>query len=168
MKTRRRTGFGVALAVAVGMLFLAGCGDDSDDTAATTEASETTEAAEAVSPEEIATEAVEVQAACDLGALEALLDPDVVLTIEFEGQETVFTGSAEVLASFEDNWATGCPETGDDFEVISVEGSTVTTESTGSLPDGTRVRPTSVYEVSDDGLVTSIRFIQGPVVTDDG
>ena len=52
--------------------------------------------------------------------------------------------------------------------VISVEGNTVTTEVTGTLPAGTKVRPTSVYEVSDDGLVTSIQFIEGPVVTDEG
>ena len=72
-----------------------------------------------------------------------------------------------MLGYFEGNWRTGCPETSD-FEVISVEGNTVTTESTGTLPDGTRVRPTTVYEVSDDGPAASIRFIEGPVVTDDG
>ena len=161
----------MALALAVGMFFLAGCGDDSDDTATATTTTEvevtTTEAAEAASPEEIATQAAEAQKACDAAALEALLDPDAVLTIEFQGEETTFTGSSEVVGSFEGNWQTGCPETSD-FEVISVEGNTVTTEVTGTLPDGTKVRPTSVYEVSDDGLVTSIQFIEGPVVTDEG
>ena len=176
MKMRRRTGFGVALALAVGMLSLAGCGDDGDDSATATDAPVATEATvdfspqgEGSSPGEIITRRfVVAQNTCDAEALEALMDPDVVLTIEFGGEETVFTGSADVLAYFEGNWENGCPGAAQDFEIISVEGNTVTTESTSTLPDGTRVRPTSVYEVSDDGPVTAIRFIEGPVVDGDG
>ena len=122
---------------------------------------------EGSSPGEVITRRFRIhQNTCDAEAVEALLDPDVVLTIEFEGEETVFTGSAEVLAWFEGNWEDGCPGAAEDFEIISVEGNTVTTESTSTLPDGTKVRPTAVYEVSDDGSITSIRFMEGPVVDD--
>jgi hypothetical protein len=156
-----------ALGVAAVLVLLAvACGDDSGDTADTTEAPATTEAAEAVDPESVVTVFDFRSSLCQAEAVEAFLDPDVVLTIEFEGEETVFTGSAEVLAWFEGNWENGCPEAAEDFEIISVEGNTVTTESTSTLPDGTKVRPTSVYEVSDDGSITSIRFIEGPVVDD--
>ena len=156
-----------ALGVAAVLVLLAvACGDDSGDTAETTESPVTTEATVDFSRDaRIQRFRIHLNM-CDAEAVEALLNPDVVLTIEFEGEETVFTGSAEVLAYFEGNWENGCPGPVEDFEIISVEGNTVTTESTSTLPDGTKVRPTAVYEVSDDGPITSIRFMEGPVVDD--
>ena len=105
---------------------------------------------------------------CDATALEALLDPDVVQTIAFQEDETTMTGSAAVIAAYEQPWADGCPGPGSDFEVVSVEGNIVTTAETAELPDGTMIRPSQVFEVSDDGMVVAIQWLEGPVVTEDG
>ena len=176
MRALMKLMIGVAVLVALAMMLVVGCGDDDDGGAATTtepttEAVETTTtdgAEPAVSPEEVAIQVAEATNNCDATALEALLDPDVVLTIVFQEDETTMTGSAAVIAAYEQPWATGCPGPGADFEVVSVEGNTVTTAETVELPNGTMIRPSQVFEVSDDGMVVAIQWLEGPVVTEDG
>ena len=89
-----------------------------------------------------------------------------MLTVVFRGEATPYTGSAAVVASYEQNWADPC-QAPTDFVVDSVEGNVVTTSSTATLPSGIMVRPSVVYEVSEDGLIVSLEWIEGPVVTED-
>ena len=176
MRALMRHMIGIAVLVALAMMLFVGCGDDDDEdapttTESTTEAVETTTtdgAEPAVSPEEVAIQVNEATTNCDATALEALLDPDVVLTIDFQEDQTTMTGSAAVIAAYEQPWEPGCPGPGTDFEVVSVEGNTVTTAETATLPDGTMIRPSQVFEVSDDGMVVAIQWLEGPVVTGDG
>jgi len=113
------------------------------------------------SPEDVVVDSLEAYNAHDIDALEALYDPEIVVTYDLSpvggGEMPDDVGREAVLGLTEQFWEQADPTL--TYEVIAVDGGTVTTSETGTFPDGSSTRSTTTYRVSDAGLIARIDHI---------
>lgn len=115
------------------------------------------------SPEDVVTESVEAFNAEDLWGLQAIFDPDIVVTYDGTavglgaGMIPDEVGRDTVLRNIETAWTQGDITVSQ--EILETDGDTVVASETAILPDGSSTRHTVTYTVSDDDLITRIEHV---------
>lgn len=113
------------------------------------------------SPEDVVVDSLEAYNARDIDALEGLYDPEIVITYDLSpvggGEIPDDVGREAVLALTEQFWEQADPVL--TYEVIAVNGRTVTTAETAAFPDGSFTRHTTTYQVSDEGLIVRMDHV---------
>lgn len=114
---------------------------------------------DADAPEDVVAQSIEESNARDVDALEGLYDAEIVSIYDASAVgggafNVELVGREAVLANLEEVWSVWAPTT-TSYEVLSVEGDTVTTTEDVRFSDGAGAsyRHTVLYEVSDDGLI---------------
>ena len=108
-------------------------------------------------PEDVVAQSVEAFNARDLDALEALFDPEIFYVYDsaaagYPEFNQEFAGREAVLEDLQKVWPEWDPTT-ISYEVLEVDGGTVTTIEKVAYFDGDTASVHCRYEVSDDGLI---------------
>ena len=112
------------------------------------------------SPEDAVTQSVEAFNARDLWGLEAVFDPDIVITHDGSAVGIAAipdeVGRDMVLRNIEMAWLQGDITVAQ--EILTTEGDTVTTSEIGTFPDGSATKHNVTYRVRD-GLIYRIDHV---------
>lgn len=110
------------------------------------------------SPEDVVAALHEAAESRDIDALEALYDPEVVITADasrvgFVGEIPDLVGRAAVVENAQTSWEEFDPTV--TYEILEVDGRTVTTTETLTSGGGD-TRHTVTYQVSEEGLIVRV------------